>query len=277
MSKNYEIINVTNFKNFSDIEVSELNKDPPQMIAFINIYQNNSITKFVIKTDPIQITSRGIPKLSNENDMGYYPDDSRREFIHIGLDLKQPACVQFKLFLEKADDFFGSVHIRKKLFGRRSDEFEYQPLIKKIRSCDDDDDYVNKKKQQPKPPDHIKIKFIVDLIDGHRIMRTRLINYGKQINAKTVTDIASYVKFNTVACFTVHFRKIWANKCSAPGSKKKHYGVGLAMIEIDTTTQKSTFIELGKPIYDKDGLKKAYKKYMDEKKNPIHKNVIIEI
>jgi hypothetical protein len=272
MLQDYEIVH-TDFENFSDIIVSDLNKATTQLIAFIS--RNGK--PFVVKTDNIKITSNGIPQLDKEDNChGYYPDDGHREFINIGLDLNQSACVHLKTFFNKADNFFGSEQMRKILFGTKASRYVYLPLVKtKETYADDDDDDYHKNKRLPYP-DYIKIKFItVPLKNTGRKIWTNLKKNGLQVKAETVTEIASHVKFNSTASFTIHFRKIWADKHQPPNDNKYHYGVGLAMIEIEMG--KFDFIYMDKPIYDKAGLRKAYKKYLDEKKNSICKHVAIEI
>ena len=64
-----------------------------------------------------------------EHDMFHYcPDDSRREFIKIPLDPTQNSCINFRIFLEKIDNFFGSDNFKETLFGDDANEYQYIPL-----------------------------------------------------------------------------------------------------------------------------------------------------
>ncbi|XWV26518.1 hypothetical protein QJ857_gp0549 [Tupanvirus soda lake] len=260
----------TNFESFDSLEISELETSYCQPLAFINY--NKEL--FAIKTDPIRITSYGIPKLDNN----FYPCDDKREFIKIGFDMNQPGCVQLKLFFEKADKFFGSRQMKKKLFGKKEKYYEYQPIIKTGCQYDKDDeddvDFVKKNKiNKPMKPDYCKVKFITKNSESREIV-LKLKKHNEDIKAVTVTEIEQYVKYAGIYAFTIQFRKVWASKSFIPCTKLKYYSVGLSMIEIDTSP---TYTYFDKPIYDIQTLKNTYKKYMEEKKKAIHTQIAFDV
>ncbi|AUL78304.3 hypothetical protein QJ856_gp0513 [Tupanvirus deep ocean] len=262
--KDYNAVTTT-FEKFDELVISDLNKEACQWLAFIS---DQNEKPFVVVTEPIKITAGGIPKL-NEH---YCQEDINREFINIAFDITQPSCLKLKLFFEKADNYFDSDTIRKRLFGSKADRYEYQPIIKIKTNYDDDDDYPHKNK--PKRPDYCKVKFLISQCGNKRKITTRFKEFGNEMKLDTVTKMAEKVRFFKTYTFAICIRKIWANRIVAPGADKIFYGVGLSMVEI---TMGSPYIDFGKPIYDINGIKLAYKKYMDDKKKSIKTNLTVEV
>ena len=242
--------------NFANAEVSELNKEGRQPLAYINNKDpvRNAETKILVQTEKIKITSHGIPQLDKEDkDDGFYPDDSKREFIKVPLDPEQPACVNLRKHLEGADAWAGSSAMRKKLFGKRADEYQYQPSIKtpqKPKNDDDDDDDKPKKgkgknvkggvqKKEYPIIDYVKMKFNVVTEGKGRVNKTKLKKVdGKTktiVKADTITEVANEVNFLSECRFVFYYNKIWANKTPAQGATKIVYGLGFKVMAIEYT------------------------------------------
>ncbi len=105
----------------SKIDVSEINKDGQQPVAYIN-YNNSDgkQTKILLQTGKIKLTAHGIPSLTDENSKygNYRPTDDKREFMKVPLDPDQAACNELKAHAKEIDEWCGSAEIRKKLFGK---------------------------------------------------------------------------------------------------------------------------------------------------------------
>lgn len=253
---------------FEHAEVSDLNKEGSQPLAYINYADpdRKANTKILVQSGKIKITSHGIPQLDKEgSNNNYYPDDSKREFIKIPLDPEQPPCVELRKHIEAAEEWAGSEEMRIKLFGKKkADKYQFLPCIKTPQKSednddDDDDDEENddnqdneKSKKQKKGKkgddnkkkrpviDYVKMKFnmIGDNKTG-RINKTKLTKVeGKQktrVIANTVTEIANEVTFRSEIKFIFYYNKIWVNKTAAQGSTKIMYGLGFKIMAIEYT------------------------------------------
>jgi hypothetical protein len=234
--------------DFDNAEVSELNKEGRQPLAYINYNDpiRNASTKILVQTGKIKITSHGIPQLDDEGVVdGYYPDDSKREFIKIPLD-DQPACIELRKHIEAADEWAGSAAIKKKLFGKRADEYQFQPSIKTPKKSVNDDDKPKTKKakgttEKKEYPiiDYVKMKFNVISQGKIRVNKTKLKKVeGKTkttINAVSIAEIANEVRFLSENRFVFYYNKIWANKSAAQGATKIVYGLGFKVMAIEYT------------------------------------------
>lgn len=237
-------------------EVSELNKEGQQPLAYINYNDPdlNAPTKILVQTDKIKITSHGIPSLSKEGDKNnYYPTDDKREFIKVPLDPEQESCVKLRKFLEKVDEWAGSEEMRIKLFGKRASKYQYQKCIKSPEAKDDDDDSDDddkpkkgkkaknsgdEKKKYP-PMDYVKMKLNVVASGSGRINKTKLkrIEGSKKtfVKADTVTEVANEIRFLSEIKIIFYFNKIWANKTAAQGATVIPYGMGFKVIAFEYT------------------------------------------
>lgn len=240
---------------FDNIEVSELNKEASQPIAYINYndVERNAKTKILMQSGKIKITSHGIPALDKpDSKTNFYPDDSKREFIKVPLDPLQPACVELIKHLEKVDNWAGSEEMRKKLFGKRASKYQYQSCIKtpKVEDAngDGDSDEENKEPKKTRKDkngkeypivDYVKMKFNIVPSGKGKINKTVLkrIEGGKKVSvrADTITDIANEIKFLSEIRFVFYYNKIWANKNPAPGATVIPYGIGFKIMAIEYT------------------------------------------
>ncbi|MEM0354192.1 MAG: hypothetical protein QXW79_01285 [Thermoplasmata archaeon] len=241
--------------DFSNIEVSELNKEGTQPLSYISYNDpiRNMRTRILVQTGRIKLTSHGIPPLDREDSKNhYYPDDSKREFIKIPLDPDQPACVELKKFLEKVDSWAGSSEIRRRLFGKKEDKYEYQSCIKIPLRRDDDesnDEKIDNVKNERTSVEYVKMKFNVVQQGKERVNRTKIVkNIGgkqrEQINANTITDIANEIRFLSEIRLIFYFSKIWANKIPAHGASKIMYGIGFKVMAIEYTPNIRNNIDL---------------------------------
>lgn len=239
--------------NFDNIEVSELQKEGKQPLAYINYDDSvrNAKTKILVQTGKIKLTSHGIPQLSKEGDINnYYPNDSVREFIKIPLDPEQLACVELRKHIEAADEWAGSTEMRKKLFGKKAVEYQYQSSIRTPKKCDDDDDDKPKKGKNSKSDfnekkvypiiDYVKMKFNVAVQDNVRINKTKLNKIEgttkKPIKADTITEIANEIKYLSEIRLIFYYNKIWANKSPSSPGGYKIYGIGFKIMAIEYTS-----------------------------------------
>ncbi|AUL78306.3 hypothetical protein QJ856_gp0511 [Tupanvirus deep ocean] len=245
--------------DFSNAEVSELNREGRQPLAYVNYNDpvRNAQTKILVQTGKFKLTSHGIPQLDKEGtEDGYYPDDSKREFIKIPLDPDQPQCVELRKHIQAADEWAGSEEMKKKLFGKRAKEYQYQPSIKTPKKpvSDDDDDDDDKPKgkgkgkgkgkdSKPKKEypiiDYVKMKFNVVSQGKGRVNMTKLKKVdGKTktvVKADTITEIANEVKFLSEIRLVFYYNKIWANKTAAQGAQFIAYGLGFKVMAIEYT------------------------------------------
>ena len=242
--------------NFDNIEVSELKKEGNQPLAYINYNdtKRNAQTKLLVQSGRIKLITHGIPPLDKEGSKNnYYPDDTKREFIKVPLDPEQPSCVELRKHIEAADEWAGSNEMKKKLFGKKADKYQYQPCIKvPLKRDDDDDDEDNddnlkkgkntkggKEKKEYPVIEYVKMKFNVVPNGKGRLNKTKLKRVeGKTktvVKANTITEIANEIKFLSEIKFIFYYSKIWANKVPAQGADKIMYGIGFKIMAIEYT------------------------------------------
>ena len=228
--------------DFANVEVSELKTDTDtQPLAYIRYNDTtlNTQTRLLLQTGRIKLTSGGIPKQGK-----FYETDDKREFIKTPLDPEQPACVELKNHLEKADKFFGSSEMKKKLFGKHADKYQYSPCIKEVVEKEEDSEDENPKKKQDlnkkEYPRHDSCKMkLTIVVDGEgRTNRTKLLRYnaGKKptpVTAHTLADVCNHITFLSEVKYIFHYSKVWANKSPSAGSKFKLYGVGFKLVVIE--------------------------------------------
>ena len=269
--------------NFKVLDMATIDFSQPDYFYYGS--RSNLQDTFIIRNDkygirvaiqpgPIRLTSFGIPNINDT----YCKDDTRRGYMRIPLDLNQGSCIEFRNFLSKADDYFASIEFRKKIFGNEYDKYEYQPMIK-VPTEDDNDDCKSKRHQHIPKVENVNVKFMMTY-DKNGIKTgetTTIIKYNnKVLPIKTITDVKDHVKFNSTINPTIIIHKIWA--CKAACLNYIPYGVGLVVSEINIGQVFDNYVDLSNPIYDLDGLKSAYKPFIDEKRIIINKDhTIIEV
>lgn len=245
---------------FDNVIVSDLNKEGSQPLAYINYRDStrgDATVKILVQSGKLKLVSHGIPPLDSERGDGktYYPTDEKREFIKIPLDPEQDTCVALRKFLEKVDLFFGSDDMKKKLFGKKANMYQYQSTIRTPQTNnnndndddDDDDDSKSSKKKGKKNNgkkeypiyDFCKMKFNVIKQGEGRVNKTKLkkVDAGikTQIKADTITEIAKEIRYLSEIKFIFYFNKVWANAAKAPGASFILYGVGFKVMAIEYT------------------------------------------
>jgi len=272
--------------NFNLVSVTDIDRGMSggQFISFISYAnaKNNANEKLVVSTDIIKlIANSGIPMLDCEwerkgyRSRGMHPSDQHRNFIKIVLDPNQPACTDLKTHLELAENFFGSDQMKKRLFGTKSDQYIYQPIVRFPGAFDEsnsEEDLSSKKYIQPP---YCKIKFDSDYNTGE--IKTIIKKNGIIIDGvKTVTDICTHLKYGSKLKMTFLYSKIWINKTRIPGQNKYMYGVGLKVQELDigeyyfNPYPKLQTINLFE-------IKKAYSTYIRDIKKTVNMDNILEI
>lgn len=257
--------------------ISELFSEGVMPMAFINHKNMGKLMSIITKS--IQITSYGIPSLRSDKG-GFCQNDGERQYIIIPLDPDQSGCVELKDALSRIDSYIGSDEVKKMLFGpKKWDKYTYKPIVRsKGIHYDDDDDDDDSEEDYPKKttqdlPPYCKVKLVVENNNNKTIVKCN----GKKVSTNTITDITQYVKYKCMAIFTIRIQKIWALKCPTNSYNKIWYGTGLCMEKISVGKNQYEFVDYGVPIYNMDGLRKVYKKYIDENKKPIKRHVMIEI
>lgn len=244
--------------NFSNVEISELtNKTGRQPLSYIHYNDPkypNMQRKILVQSGWIKLTYYGIPSLDAER--GFYTEDSHREFIKIPLDPGQEACNDLKNHLEEADEWAGSDTIRKKLLGKRANNYEYQSCIRTPQPTelfDDSDNPKNKKTNENNPLiDYVKMKFnMIPSDNKERINQTKLIRRNKDnsrtvITAKTITEIANEIRYQSEIRFIFMYSKIWVNNTKLKGASKLLYGIGFKLMAIEYIPNSNKSINIDK-------------------------------
>jgi len=227
------------------VTTSEVSIGPIQNIAFI-CHADRPLSLLI---GPIKITYYGISKLGK-----FFSKDEDRSFINIPLDPNQEHCLELKSLFKKFDNHYLSDDVKKALFGTKFNQYQYQPLVREKLSdeCDIDSDDIESVPKLKLPP-YCKVKFPI----YESIIKTKIIKNGQRIKCDTMTDIANIVRYKSAPEFVIRFGKIWINKTRMPGCNKIPYGIGLLMEEVRIGRVYYP-INIDKPIYHKDELRKKY-------------------
>ncbi|AVL94693.1 hypothetical protein ma307 [Moumouvirus australiensis] len=243
------------YKNvdFQNMDISDLKKGEGQPICYLNYKdEKHGETKLLVQTGEIKITDGGVPGKHPK----YYPTDDKREFIKVPLDDSQPACVELRKHLERADEYFGSDSVRMQVFGKKAGSYQYQPLIRTPQEQDNDDEDNKKKGDKEKKPRHdfVKLKFNMVGSEENRANKTKLLelNNGKKepVKADTITEIYNHIKFLSEVKIIFYYAKLWANTSKAQGASKILYGVGLKAMVIQFTPNKGKGIDMDTLEFD---------------------------
>jgi hypothetical protein len=91
-----------NVENFTIPPIDEKRSSDSQYHAFPTYKYGKKSDKLILKTDPIKITKGGIPKLDDK----WRKTDAKREFMWLGIDQEQPACVALFDAFKQIDENF---------------------------------------------------------------------------------------------------------------------------------------------------------------------------
>lgn len=250
------------------MNISDIYKEAPQPLAFIRNLETNK--RIAIKTAPIKMVMLGIPNISS-----YYPTDCNRQFIRIPLDENQPSCAHLKTILDEINKYLDTNEMKRHLFGRRYDKYEYLPSIRTPCLTDDSDDDCPRKPVKQKIFDYCKVKIISkkEFTERYGIANYTVIKRnGVDVETNTMTDIAKYIRFGSICEFKIVLSKVWANKSMMQGASHALYGLGLNMKEINIV---DSFPKIPfQPLFNLADIKDAYKKHMVEKKRSPKKRII---
>ncbi|XWV24881.1 hypothetical protein QJ856_gp0902 [Tupanvirus deep ocean] len=261
----------------NNVRITDLNTGGCQPIAYIN-YEDNirrCSTKLLVQSDYIKITQYGVQ----------YFGDVNEEAIKIPLDPAQKSCMDLKNHLQKIDEFFGAENLRIGLFGKKANQYVYQPCVRSTNG-----------------KEYCKMKFNFILDNKKRINKTKIydvngninqnientltkdnnIQNRNQITADTMADIAENIPFYSTIKFIFYYSKIWVNKKIINNESKKRYGVGLKIMAIlvskfDRLPNKIFMLDNTISLYDIQSIKSNYKKYIEQKKKKINKNLLITV
>ncbi|XWV26129.1 hypothetical protein QJ857_gp0951 [Tupanvirus soda lake] len=104
----------------------------------------------------------------------------------------------------------------------------------------------------------------------------------KEFTANTMADIAINIPFGSTVKFIFYYNKIWANRRPNDGDTMINYGIGFKIVAMVV----KKFERIPNDVFltnnfgylcDKQSLKNKYKKYIDEKRKHINKNISITI
>jgi hypothetical protein len=210
--------------NFSHIEVSDLNHNKNQSVAYINYREQNTVTKMIMQCDWIRLADNDTPHFRN-----IFIVAGNEEYIRIPLDLGQVSCGELRTHLKLVDKWASSSEMRKKLFGANMDKYQYVPCNSENRCFED---YNNT------TIEYCEMKFNMDTCGQNRINRTMLVKLEDNdkrtiIHAPTTTKIAKEINFSRgIKVFFVH-NKIWTGIQSDADSGIMLYGIQIKVKAIE--------------------------------------------
>lgn len=250
--------------SFNKVDVSKISftklEDNPrvnsQKIGYIRYtLDDGSESQFKIKSPKICSEVYGIPM-----EGPFYPDAKSRAHYKLGFchdrkqqeDINYDEIEQFMNLLNSIDEMCDTDEFRKEQFGKESDKYEYQPLVRTSQEPIDEKGFLtdengerkkdDKGREMYRPP-YTKVKLeleyspdpdsqstkptfaIAELKDGKR----------KNIELNTFEDAVKMLKYLNKLRFIISFNKIYAQKKAAGAGKnaKKTYGITLKATNIE--------------------------------------------
>lgn len=251
------MINASEFaiSKWSPIEIdfeSEINKNK-EMNSFLGFSRYNFgkdsspvYNQLVVKTDPIKLTSYGIPSIGK-----YVKEDKNRKYIKVPYDESQPSCVAlFKMF-EEIDNY--AINNKEKFItgplAKFIKKYVYSPIIRTPLEVDEDDDEEeneeNEETTKSKKPKKEKAKYAKLAIktdfksgDVQTVLFTREDGKPVKHDAKTITDMAKHVTWQSTiqmicSCNKISFSK---NPATVGDNKgKRTYSIGFSILQCEVT------------------------------------------
>jgi hypothetical protein len=234
----------TNAISATPLEENQMSKT--QKIGYVR-YNDPEVgeTQTLIQTPLIQLTQYGIPSLGE-----YYKDDKSRAFMKVPLDPKVKDSKIMDDKLTTLDEYFESDKTKAAILGKGYDIFDYTKIVREPVEDDDDDDDKPKKKgkdAKPKQPKlkYFKARFDTDFETGDVKTKVykRIVTKDKngkvlkvereEQKVKTMTDVAELIRFMSYVRLIFSFNKTWASKTKDQKTKRKSYGVGLKILQIE--------------------------------------------
>ncbi len=230
-----------NVDNFTIPPIDEKRSSDSQYHSFPTYKYGKKQDKLILKTGEIKITKGGIPKLDDK----WRKTDAKREFMWLGLDQEQPACVALFDAFKQIDEHFDKLisydadekvdaNVDSKTVVFQKDKkkiepltvLEYSPLVKLSVQGGDGES----KPDQPeyKPYERCKLKFCKkydkDRKDSEPSELTTFLYLGDKEEPENLTypsDFEKYLRWNCTAQFVLQFSKFRCKKAVEKDKKGK--------------------------------------------------------
>lgn len=236
-------IDCSDFKidNFTIPPIDEKRSSDSQYHAFPTYKYGKKLDKLILKTDPIKITKGGIPKLDDK----WRKTDAKREFMWLGIDNDQPACVALFDAFKQIDEHFDKLisydadekvdaNVDSKTVVFQKDKkkvepltvLEYAPLVKLSVQGGDGE----AKPDQPEyvPYERCKLKFgkkyDKNRGEGEPSELTTTLFLGDKEDPEDLkypSDFEKYLRWNCTAQFVLQFSKFRVKKAVEKDKKGK--------------------------------------------------------
>jgi hypothetical protein len=213
-----------------------------------------------IQMEPIKNIGRGIPGLSTEGSCYRGPrTDKERQYMQIALDPRQPPLISLEKFFTKLDIKFSSEAFKKKLFGDKHSDYDYDSIVKHPARS-----YSN---NNPKNLSYVKFSF--NKFGDHNTTKLISLETGEFINKYTMTEACDRLRFLVEMKIIVCVSHLWISKTKPSPLMKKMYGVKLILDTIEYGTKSCVsreLIELHNLIGDIKPVKSTVSDRMDNNK-----------
>ena len=230
-----------NVENFTIPPIDEKRSSDSQYHSFASYKYGKKHDKLILKTGPIKITKGGIPKLDDK----WRKTDAKREFMWLGIDQEQPACVELFNSFKQIDEHFDKLisydadekvdaNVESKTVVFQKDKkkvepltvLEYSPLVKLSVQGGDGES----KPDQPEyvPYERCKLKFgkkyDKDRKEGEPSELTTTLFLGEKEDPEDLkypSDFEKYLRWNCTAQFVLQFSKFRVKKAVEKDKKGK--------------------------------------------------------
>ena len=220
-------------------------------VAFIR-HMNKKLgtdTQVIFQTPKLKITYYGVPDLHEQ----YAPSDDKREYMKIPVDPSQDTYDVVSKFLMAIDQEYSSDKMKKKLFGKRWEQYEYIPCFREsqaggIGDSEDSENSKPKKSDQEKP-NFFKVKFDISSTDTGRKNMTEMykMDGDERIPMKldTMTEIFEEIPFLSEIIAVIKITRVWAMHTVKKKSETKTYGIGFKFVKIKYFPATRGYDEIG--------------------------------
>lgn len=219
---------------FTDFEENERTKT--QLISFPN-YEGGAL---MLQCPWIKLFTYGVPRESE-----YVKTDADRAKIKIPLDLTDSEVKEFYNKLRQFDEIMGSVEMKKKLFPKKFDKYEYVPLVRTPAEEEEEEEEDSKKTKYPRPP-YIKVKLDTtwpDIKIKTKVYKSVMKDDKRERTEEkieTVQEFANFVRYMSNIRPIIRPVKGWAQKKQANPSQPMQYGVMFKLIKLEVEPSESS-------------------------------------
>lgn len=218
-----------------------------QKLSYIRYRYPDGEGQLQLQTCEISNEVYGIPR-----EGPYYPDAKSRSYYRLGFchdrkqhDINYDDIEKLYNILLSIDEYCDSDEFRNKMFGDKSKDYEYQPLVRIPEVDEADLDKDGKPKYKP-PYTKLKLDLewspdldtqttkplitMFNLVDGKRV----------PVKLETFDDLTENIPYLSKLKFVISFSKLYAMKQKSGSQKnaKKSYGI----------TLKATHVVVDKPL-----------------------------